>query len=430
MNNMKTVLKQPKKNIKRFLWVFKIAFQYFKFNKTKGYKTINRFNVISLAIGVMAIITTVAVLNGLQQGYISTIIEVGSSHLRVVSRGELDDDTLKSIKKNKYVLSILPKTESQTLARGGFNEYLNIVVKGLPFESITEDKLFIKKLNLIEGSYPKANNEILLGEILAINLALDVGDELSLVGFSKNRLGAFEEKFVVSGIFKTNFYDYDSMRAFMPLVSAVQTISNEKEIFYEIKLTNSFLDSKVKKMLAKLNLDVDVWRNYNKSFFTALKLEKNVMLFLLSLIFIVVSLNIYQGRLMDIEQKRNEIAILKAMGATSLDLKVIFVIQGFLISTLGSSIGLVLGLTVSYNINFILNTIENFANFFLIMLNLDTIAILSGSDFYLENGIPIKLYKAETFYIYLFAVISPMLASYLASFRLAKLNVVEILSNE
>ena len=92
------------------------------------------------------------------------------------------------------------------------------------------------------------------------------------------------------------------------------------------------------------NAKVQSWRDYNKSFFGALRVEKNMLLLLVALIFVVVAINIYNGMRRLVFERKSEIAIFSAIGASTKQIKAIFIMRGFTTGVLGSIVGVILGL--------------------------------------------------------------------------------------
>lgn len=414
-------------------FIFLLALRYLYPHKKKSGYSSHGIAVTGIAIGMIALIGTLGVMNGLQQGYISAILEVGSYHARIHSRGFLTEEQLKEIRALPYVLSVEPLLENQALFETGGGNFYGFLLHALPYQAYQEDQNFRKKLNITRGNFPKPG-EILLGERLYEALIWEEDDSVNLAALPQGRLQPFLQSFKISGTFKTGYYDYDRNMAVLNLEDGLKYLSGEKEIFYAVKLKNPNRDQQFIKKIRQMNLDVSGWREYNRAFLGALRLEKNMMIFLLSLIFIIVTVNIFQGRQREIEERSEEIAILRALGAAPKDIQTIFILQGLVIGLTGSLTGFFLGIFITKNITQIFRGLESLINKSLSLLNsfdlghFEEIALLSGPNFYLE-GIPVLMRMEENIYFLCFSTICAVISAFLASRRSLKLKPLEALKN-
>ena len=124
-----------------------------------------------------------------------------------------------------------------------------------------------------------------------------------------------QETFIVAGIFNTGFYDFDQNLVFLNLIVLIFFDKDQKDQNLEIFLLDPLASDKIKNEIQKFNLNYFVysWSDLNKSFFSALKIERNVMFLILTLILIVAAFNIISGLTILIKNKTKEIAILKTL---------------------------------------------------------------------------------------------------------------------
>ena len=178
---------------------------------------------------------------------------------------------------------------------------------------------------LIEGTEEDfKSNELIIGKELAFDLNLKVGDKINLLSSSlvNTPFGNLpkQENYEIKGIFNSGFYEFDKNIIFLELSdSLIFFDKNNDDISLEIYLENPLEADVFKENIQKINTNLYVysWIDLNKSFFSALKVERNVMFIILTLIIVVAAFNIISGLTILIKNKTKEIAILKTMGLTN-----------------------------------------------------------------------------------------------------------------
>jgi lipoprotein-releasing system permease protein len=248
------------------------------------------------------------------------------------------------------------------------------------------------------------------------------------------------------GIFRTGFYEYDCSWAFINIENE-SFFMDESDIKIGMKIANRFNDriimERAKKRIMPLSGFNDAkfssWRDYNRSFFGALRTEKLFMFILVGLIFIVVGLNIFQSQRRSVLQRREEIGLLRAVGGTERAVRFVFVCDGAVIGLAGAGIGLILGLTIASHIPQFFSLIENIVNFFIGMLNAFSgsfgagqagdFAVFSPAIFYIKE-IPSRLLPQEVVLIFMFGFLSALAAAWFASRQTAKIQPAEVLRYE
>jgi lipoprotein-releasing system permease protein len=425
-------------------WVLFVASRYI----LKGRANSSVWSVLGIAFGVFALIVIIAVMNGFQLGFIESILEISSYHLRIESfqpekYGELQNIML-SI---PGVRAVLPFKEFQALARGRRTNQQAVMIRGLDKDTLETDTVMGKRLDFQRGSFDISDKgNVLLGSELAARLSLGIGDEVtifSITGILSAENDGELDNFTVTGIFRTGYYEYDCSWAFINIESA-SFLLNESDLKIGIKLFNRFHDRVVleqakKKLSGYEGIKLSSWRDYNRSFFGALRTEKLFMFILVGLIFIVVGLNIFQGQRRSVLQRSEEIGLLRAVGGAEKQVRFVFVFDGGIIGLTGSILGLVFGLLVSLNIQEFFTIIESIINTFIRFINIAAsffgagtagkFAVFSPTVFYIKE-IPSRVLPHEVVIIFMFGFLSALFAAWIASRKITKIQPAEVLRNE
>ncbi|MCL2214997.1 MAG: ABC transporter permease [Treponema sp.] len=428
------------------LWILFVASRYI----FKGRSSSPVLAVLGIGIGVLALIVIIAVMNGFQLGFIESILEVSSYHLRLENFPNERINELQEIMLSiPGVNAAVPFNELQVLSRGRRANQHAVLVRGLRENSLQIDRAMEKILVFEEGSFDISNTRnVLLGTELARRLGLGIGDEVSFYSITEI-LSAQDEggiaDFIITGIFRTGYYEYDYSWAFLNIESISQ-LDSETDLKLGLKLSNRFHDnSALENAQRKLSdsgfngFKLSSWRDYNRSFFGALRTEKLFMFILVGLIFIVVGLNIYQAQRRSVLQRREEIALMRAVGGNEKSVQLVFVIDGAVIGLTGSCSGLILGLFIASNIQMFFSLVETIVNFFVGLVNkaafflgagiAGNFEIFSPTIFYLKE-IPSRIINYEVVIIFMFGFLSSLAAAWFASRKVAKILPAEVLRYE
>ena len=403
----------------------------------------NLFPILGIGFGVTVLIVVLAVMNGFQRGYIDTIIEVSSSHVRL--EGNLKD--LDTLRKNSTYKSFLIFNEEQALLQGRAAQQCTAMIRAVEDDILLLDSGFAERTKMAKGTFDikgeanEGNYKIVVGYELAKRLSIKVGDELRILassGSSETELFPEDSNLLVTGLFKTGYYEIDSNFAFVSLACGDMLFGKAFKYFANVKFDRDTDDLIYIANIKEKNLNVIAtsWRDYNRAFFGALKIEKNVMMLLIILIFLVVGVNIYNGMRRAIYEKREDISVILSIGAKHRNIKEIFIINGFSIGMLGATFGTLLGLLISININAIFSFIEKTINVIIYFVssiaeNSDgsNFAIFNKMYFYMEE-VPTKIFFNELFFIFLFALVSSTLAAWIATKKVIEICPAEILRYE
>jgi len=320
-----------------------IALRYLGGKKRKSFISLTSFfSVLGITVGVAALIVVLSVMNGFNSTLVEKILGV-NPHVIVMSYNHFfSEKRVAEIEKMGYQSS--PFLLSQCIASSG-RVSVGALIRGINFENAPVKRYFsVEKQGVI------------VGEELANILGIGVGDKVRLVFplMKKTALGSvpmsWEGK--VNGIFNSGMYDYDASMIFIPL-NKMQEILDMSGVItgLGIYLKNPFKARDiVRSMSARLSypLYARSWIDMNRNFFFALKLEKVTMFIVLSLIVLVAILNILSSLTMSVMGKVKDIAVLVSMGATSTNIKKLFVIQGFILGLSGVAMGNILGFIICF----------------------------------------------------------------------------------
>ena len=441
-------------------WTGFVAFRYFRGRKNSNAPA-PVLAILGIATGVLALTVILAVMNGFQLGFIESILEISSCHLRIESfpQGAEGAALREKLRALPVSLAAVPFREIQGIARGRRRGLHGTVARGLPADALEQDPGLAGKLVFEAGSFSlEDRSSILLGAELARRLDAVVGDWISLVSVSADMEDLFADEagadpgtdnsqFQVTGIFRSGFYEYDLGWAFINLERSGE-IGAPGDLALGIKLKNRWQDrlgmEQARSVLAangRGDLEVFSWRDYNRAFFGALRTEKLFMFVLVGLIFIVVGLNIFQAQRRAVLERREEIGLLRAVGATGMAVRLIFVWDGFIIGMAGASLGMSLGVLIARNIGPFFSLLEGAVNFCITLLNLGaslfsgtdaaggSFAIFSPTVFYIKE-IPSRLIPHEALIVFLFGFLSALAAAWFASGKASRTQPAEALRYE
>ena len=316
---------------------------------------ITSISVLGIAIGVAALVIAIALITGFQ-GDVQDKILGATSHVMVSDLGGQGladyEGMAEKIRSIDGVESVSPVVYSTVLIIG-LGESSGALVKGIDFDREKAGAPWLQKLEA--GRIPEgggAREGLLLGREIALRVGAQVGDAVDVVTASStlSPLGLLpkRKRFQVTGIFNTGLYEFDNSTALVSIGVAQKLFRLEGRASYiQVKLRDIFaapaVGEKIKAALPPV-VYITTWMELNKSLFSALKLEKNIMFLTITLIVIVAALNIIATLILMVMEKTRDIGILMAMGATPRSINRIFFYQGALIGVIGTALGVLLGL--------------------------------------------------------------------------------------
>lgn len=432
-------------------WVFFIAARYFRSKRKDKNLAPSALSVLGIAVGVMTLISVLAVMNGFQLGFIEDILEISSYHLRIEpEKGVISQNKLSELRQLGEVRAVLPFVDFQTLIQGTYSSLDACFIRGVPPNTPELDGGFIEQLNLAAGSFDLTEADtIVIGKEMANALGVGIGNTVQLVslaGGSFSVLTPENMEFTITGIFQSGYYDFDKTLCFISLESANRFTDVQNQMTFGVKIYNRFQDRSVQRQIKDIltfdepanSVSIVSWREYNSSFFGALRTEKIIMMFLIGLIFVVVAVNIYHSLQRSVYERIEEISVLRATGASPLAVRSIFIIDGLFIGFLGGTIGLLSGLLISMNINEVFALTEAIINggmtiigklLLPFMENSENFTLFSPRYYYLTE-VPSQVLFREVLFIFLFSVFSSSAAAYSASKKITEIRPSEVLRYE
>ena len=408
-----------------------LVFRFLFSKKSDGYVSIFAwFSIIGISLGVAAIIIVMSVMNGFRIDLTNRIIGL-NSHLNVYS----SENTIKNEQANKLISNIDNSFFIQyfkSLETNGLiiksNKSKGVMIKGYDKYN-KEHYLFnsIKKGSLIQN----LKNHILIGDSLANEMNVVVGDKIKIAipKTDKTILGNIPrfKTLEVVGIFDLGLYEYDSNLVFLSselvrkLLLYDDDIYNKIEFFTEfpndIEKFKNIVDLEISNLL--LNFYSISWKDINQTLINALKVEKNVMFIILSLIILVASLNIISGLIIFVKEKNKDIGILKTIGMTNKSIIKIFFTIGVTIGLIGSLLGLIIGVLFTINIKLIQSFLENLLG-----------TKLFSEEVYYLSSLPSKISINEVFYVLCVAIIISITSTIFPALSSSRVDPIKSLRSE
>lgn len=345
-----------------------IAFRYLRSPREEGFVSIIAgFSFFGIMLGVATLVIVLSVMNGFREELLNRVTGVrGHIIIQGLGGGIVDYTFLKSeILKIPNVHSVYPVLDRQTV--GFFHQSVKgLGVIGITREDLKNRKIFSKALT--EKSFSSFTGYgICIGKRMAEQTGLEIGSSLTLLSPEGNNtpFGSLPKRrvFTIVGIFEIGISDFDKNMIMMPLETAQSFFkSNGKIDHFEVFTDNVLLASKIAKNINdKLPKTIKAfdWQHSDAHIFQAVKIERNVMFLILTLIILIASFNILSSLIMLVKDKRKDIAILRTIGATRLSIMKIFCFTGLSIGVLGTGVGLGIGLLFCFNIEKIRNHLES-----------------------------------------------------------------------
>lgn len=425
-----------------YRWIFDVSRRFASVDRKSRSSATSFLAVLVISFGVMSLVTVVSVMNGFQMSFVNAIMELSSFHIRVSNlESQAEADFLDSCADSKEIRCVSPFYESQALLVGNKSKESAGIIRGVDARTCEFDEGFAREIKIVSGSFDLSSaDSIVLGSYLAQSLGVTTGNTVNLLALSGGKdveLLSQNRQFKVTGIFECGYYDINQGYAFVSLEAARMYFGEDAPVFYGIKIrrpqNDGFVSAAIKNRFP--DAAVQSWREYNRTFFGALRVEKNILMLLVFLIFVVVAVNIYNGMRRLVFERSQEIAALSALGGTSFQIKAIFVVRGFLTGAAGTVIGIVLGIFISLNIRSVFLAVSHclywLELFFTSVFSPENAAFVTENQMYaIYASIPARIIPSEVLLISLFGVLSPLLASALASRSVLKLKIAEVLHNE
>ena len=411
-----------------FDWL--VAMRYLRARRQEGFvSVIAVFSFLGITLGVAALIIVMSVMNGFRHELLTRILGV-NGHITVYGfDGELADYgpltmTLADI---DGVVRAMPIIDGQVLATARGSQTTGAMVRGLRAADLAGHEVIARAITAGGLERFAAGEGVLVGERMAERLSLRIGDSLTLLSprgmptvfGSVPRSAAY----TVVGTFNVGMYEYDSSFVFMPLDKA-QIYFRLAGAVTGIELTvadPTDIEDVKRAVVAAVGARGRIWdwQQANASFFGAVKVERNVMFVILTLIILVAAFNIISSLIMLVKDKGRDIAILRTMGATRGTVMRIFLLTGASIGIVGTAMGSLAGIAFALNIETIRRWIEGLSG-----------VDLFSAEIYFLSQLPARVDWDEVLTVVAMSLVLSLLATLYPAWRAARLDPVEALRYE
>jgi len=401
-----------------------VALRYLKTRKKDGFlNVISIFSFIGISLGVAVLIIVMSVMNGFRTELVEKIVGFNAHTVVKPYENAIDENLFKN--KELNLLS-----DTFVYSNSGEGVLINKdYTKGLLLRGyLTED---FEKLSVVNNDSFKGNKKLIssyisIGKELSYNYDIKIGDKLLIMSPTgvQTIIGSLpkQETYIVDSIFDSEISDFDQNVAFINL-SDLESLFDLKtaERNLEIYLKDPTKIEVIKKKLVKIFEDyyVFTWSDSNKSLFSALKVERNVMFIILSLIIIVAAFNIISGLTIFVKNKTREIAILKSIGVSNQSIAKIFFMVGFLIGSLATLFGIFLGVLFSFYV-------ENIREFLSNTFNIS----LFPEEIYFLSKMPSEINLNSILIIATCSIVITTIVSIYPAIKASKMNTAKALKYE
>ena len=401
-----------------------ITFRYLKTRKKDGFlNVISIFSFIGIGLGVAVLIIVMSVMNGFRAELINKIVGfnahvVVDPYEKEIEKTKLDNKKLNEIStdlifSNNGEAVILNKDFTKGIILRGYNK------KNFSQLQIIKNQNFVGKNNLI-------NNNISIGKELSFALNLKIGDKISIMSSTgiETIIGNLpkQKTFIVNSLFDSGFAEFDQSVAFINLRTLEDFFNiDSKSRNLEIYLKKPSNIEESKKIVQSIFKDefIYTWSDMNSSLFSALKVERNVMFIILSLIIIVAAFNIISGLTILVKNKTREIAILKSIGVLNKSITKIFFLVGIIIGSSATIFGIILGITFSIYIEKVRELLSDIFNI-----------SLFPEEIYFLSKMPSEIDFFSILIISICSIVITIIVSIFPAIKASKLDPVKSLKYE
>jgi lipoprotein-releasing system permease protein len=416
---------------------FFIARRYMRAKRKQVFVSIiTLISVAGVIVGVMALIVVIAVMTGFEEDLKSKILAMDSHIVVLKFNGMMEDygGVIDKVEQIEGVKGATPFLINQVML-SHYGSSTGVVMRGVDPETVggvidIPSKMQAGSIADLGDCRPEEFSDaeacdhpgIIIGSELATSLGATRGDLITVISPTGNigptGLMPKARKFHVAGIFEVGMFEYDSALAFVSLKTVQEFMGiPDKVTGVEVKINDLDHTKKyageIKDLLGMPYYTKD-WIQMNRNLFTALKLEKIAMFIILVLIVLVAAFNIISALIMVVMEKHKDIAILKSMGATSLSILKIFILEGMIVGIMGAAIGTLLGVTLALNLDPVVQFIET----------VFSIQVMP-SDVYYITGLPTVVRLIDVVVINIVTLTISFLATIYPSWKASRLAPVE-----
>ena len=393
--------------------------------KKEGFlKIISIFSFLGIMLGVAILIIVMSVMNGFKKDLTNKILGLNPHVVIEPNNFQIDNSYISRLKKDFEDITISKSYSGEGIVISN-DKAKGVILKGI--DKNEKNTLEFFENFTTQGDLNNFNsNKVFIGSELAFNLKLKKGDTINLMtsSFVGTPLGNLpkQENFELAGIFNTGFIEFDQNIIFINIEDALSIFNKDErdqniEIYLKDPLKANFYKENIQKI--NENFFIYTWSDFNKSLFSALKVERNVMFIILSLIIVVAAFNIISGLTILIKNKTKEIAILKTLGFSNQSIKKTFFLTGLTIGFFATLSGIILGILFSVNIEKIRILLSK-------VFNLE----IFPSDIYFLEELPYEINLYSIIIIFFISILISAIASYLPAKKISKMNTFRALRYE
>jgi len=407
-----------------------LAKRYMRSRRAEGFiSVIAWFSLAGITLGVATLIIVMSVMNGFRAELIGRILGL-NGHVGVYAAGgsgiaEFDPLSV-SLAEIPGVIAVTPQVEGQVMASRGKTN-LGAVVRGVRWSDLAARRPLWNALSDEAIAGFRDDGGLLIGKSMAFKMGVNVGDTVTLTS-ARGEATAFgtlptRRTYRIAGIFDVGMHEYDSSFIFMPFDVAGKLFGMRErasglEIYtadpQNITVIRTLVADKIGKELRAFD-----WLQRNRTFINALRVERNVMFLILTLIILVAAFNIISSMIMLVRSKNADIAVLRTMGASSGTVMRVFLMTGASIGVVGTMTGTVIGLLFCWKIGSIQGFIEGISG-----------AELFAAEIYFLSTLPAKVDPTEVGFVIAMALGLSFLASLYPAWRAGRIAPAEVLRNE
>ena len=402
-----------------------IAFRYLKTKKKDGFlNVISIFSFIGISLGVAVLIIVMSVMNGFRAELVNKIVGF-NSHIIIQSNNIDDDIILTNSEELKNLTKNVLQSNSGEVVLINKNFTKGLALRGYSATDFKKLEIF-NKINFSDNEDIFKENNIAIGKELSFDLDLKIGDKVLLMSpvGEDTIIGNLpkQESYKISYIFESGLIEFDQNVAFVNINSLENLLNlNSSQRNIEVYLKSPLKIELSKEKFRKIFKDnfIYSWADLNRSLFSALKVERNVMFIILSLIIIVAAFNIISGLTILVKNKTKDIAILKSIGVLNKSIYKIFFLIGFYIGFTATIFGVIIGVLFSLYI-------ENIRSFLSQIFDIS----LFPEEIYFLSKMPSEINIKSIILISFCSILATTIVSIFPARKASKLNPIKALKYE
>lgn len=407
----------------------------------RGRSGAGRLAVVGIAAAVMTLIVVLAVMNGLQAGTIEALRELSSFHIQIAPGGDARDarpeggaDRLAAdVAAVQGVEAAVPFADLEVLARGFWPDHVGVQLRAIDSDWLERDLAAARALDVIAGAFSLGEpGSVVLGSELARTLGARPGDGVTVTHIPGGGIAPVAVDLRVTGIVRSGYFDADAAWAFTSRETAVRDLRYSGPLTIGVKISRPDRERPTMARVAAVvaaagyaDASIAPWRAFNRGMLSALQMEKGLLVTIVSLLFVVLGGTIYQLLRRSILVRRDEIAVLRATGASAHDVRRVFVLEGWIIGVTGALVGTLLGVVVASNVGAIFGLLDAAAR---------RLAAGSGFSFspmlFYIQGVPVRIVPREVALVAAGAVALAVLAARAAVGTVARRPPAELFRQE